>query len=260
MAIKIQNFGVTLALIFGLNLWNIPSAFAGSNFQLAPNALELQSSGRGILQNFYVKSTGNEPVAVQVRMVKVEIAPDGTEINSPEEEDFLVFPPQIIINGGGEQVVKITWVGEPEISKELIYRAIFEQLPINLSEVQTTNTSGITANVNVTVTYVASVYVTPNGAKPNLILESATVQTTQDGKNQLVVAVENQGNKRGSLKDLQLKLTSVNSPDKTVTIPGDQIKDDKGSVILAGNKRQFIIPLPEELPVGEVIATFEINR
>ncbi|MGY6528293.1 MAG: fimbrial biogenesis chaperone [Cyanobacterium sp.] len=258
--LKIKNkWAILLACMVGANLVNIPRAWAGSNFQLTPNSVELRPSGRGIMSNFYVTSTGTEPVAVQVRMMKWGVALDGTEIQEEEEEDFLVYPPQMIINPGQRQAVRVTWLGDPEPDHELIYKAVFEQLPINLRQVENPNPTGIVVNFNVTVTYIPLIYVTPNGASSNIVVDNVIRQRGADGKEQLAVTFENQGNRRGFFNDVSLRVASMSNPDHTVTITGSDIRDDKGAFVLAGSKRQFILPLPDGVPTGDLVATLEAN-
>ncbi|AUC60491.1 type 7 secretion system fimbrial chaperone FimC [Cyanobacterium sp. HL-69] len=258
--LKIKNkWAILLACMVGANLVNIPRVWAGSNFQLTPNSVELRPSGRGIMRNFYVTSTGTEPVAVQVRMMKWGVALDGTETQNEEEEDFLVYPPQMIINPGQRQVVRVTWLGDPEPDHELIYKAVFEQLPINLRQVENPNPTGIVVNLNVTVTYIPLIYVTPDGASANIVVDSITRQTGADGKEQLAVTFENQGNRRGLFNNLSLAISSPTNPENSITVAGTDIKDDKGAFVLAGSKRQFILPLPDGVPAGDLVATLEAN-
>lgn len=258
--LKIKNkWAILLACMVGANFVNVPRVWAGSNFQLTPASVELRPSGRGIMSNFYVTSTGTEPVAVQVRMMKWGITLDGTEIQEEEEEDFLVYPPQMIINPGQRQVVRVTWLGDPEPDHELIYKAVFEQLPINLQQVESPSPTGVVVNFNVTVTYIPLIYVTPEGARANVVVDSLSRHRADDGREHLAITFENQGNRRGLFNDLSLKVASVSNPDHSVTITGSDIKDDKGAFVLAGSKRQFILPLPDGLPAGELVATLEAN-
>ena len=73
---------------------------------------------------------------------------DGIETNQDANDDFIVYPPQLIVPPGTQQVIRVTWIGEPEPPIELAYRLIAEQLPINLSQVNYTDqSSGASANV-----------------------------------------------------------------------------------------------------------------
>lgn len=261
MKAKFGRSSLFLSILASVVLGLPQSSLAGSSFQLSPNVVDLRPVGREMVQDFFVASTGDEPVAVQIQMVKREIAPDGTESNITEDQNFLVYPPQMIVKPGQQQVVKVTWVGETDLTDEIAYRAIAEQLPINLAIQKIDDVKGIPIAITLTSKYIASVYVTPNGATPNLVLEEAIPGQNAERKPNLVLTFHNQGNTRGYVgnEKQELKLVSVNSPEKNVIIPGENIQDERGTVILAGNKRQFILPWPKELPVGPVTATFTTN-
>lgn len=236
-------------------------SIAGGNFQLSPNVVVLAPSGQGAVESLFVASTGDEPVAVQIRMVKREIDQDGTETNVEDDENFLVYPPQMIVAPGQQQVVRVTWLGETDLTEELAYRAVVEQVPVNLAPQQVQEVDGIPISITLTSTYIASVYIAPTGAKGNLILEGATSNKDNNGQTQLVLTFQNQGNARDYVGNVRqsLKLVSVDSPEKHVVIPGEKIQDERGTVILPGNKRRFVLPWPKELPVGPVTATFTTN-
>jgi fimbrial chaperone protein len=251
------KWGVALGCF--LSLVCSPSAIAGSGFRLSPNTVEFRPTGRDIVRNFYVRSTGDEPVAVQVSINRWEVAPDGTETNQPEDNDFLVYPPQMIIQPGNEQVVRVTWVGDGEISKEQAYRAVFEQVPVNLTQINQQIEGQGSISLSVIFKYVAAVYLTPQGAQPGIVIESSELQENADGSKNLVLVFNNAGNARGFLTEKTVRLTSSVTPTASVNIPGSDIRDDNGAVILAGNKRRFVLPWPEELPIGPVTATFTTN-
>lgn len=259
MRVFFKSFGWALSTLIGLNLFNIQPSWAGGAFQLTPAIMEFSPSGGGSTQSFTIKSTGDEPVAIQVDMVKREVSLDGTEINPDANEDFIVYPPQLVIPPGETQTIRVTWVGDPQPSKELAYRIITEQMPINLSTVTSVDAqTGATVNVTVTLRYLASVYIRPQNTSAKVVLESVAHGKGKNNNDQLVINLENQGTMRQLLEGTKITLTS--NQGQTVTLSGEQLKGIEGENILAGNKRQFIIPWLQELPVGEVTGTFEINR
>jgi fimbrial chaperone protein len=251
-----RKFGLVFSLLLGLNLLVPCSVFAGSGFQLSPNLVELEPVGAGVSKNFSVTSTGDEPVAVQVRMVKREIMPDGKEVRFPEENDFLVYPPQMVLEPDERQLIKVVWVGDTALIKELAYRAIVEQVPVNLTPVKVENSGGIPISITIISTYVASVYVKPPGATAKIVLEGVSSQKSKEGTDQLVLNFANQGTAHELLSS-NLKVTVTASSGQKVTLAGEQLKDVIAQNILPGNKRQFILPWPKELPVGPVTATFD---
>lgn len=256
MLLNQKKLGFLFSFLLGLNLLIPRPVFAGSGFQLSPNLVELEPVGAGVSKNFVVTSTGDEPVAVQVRIVKREILPDGKEVNSPEEDSFLVYPPQMVLEPNERQVIKVVWVGDTAPTKELAYRAIVEQVPVNLTPVKVENSGGIPISITIVSTYIASVYVKPQGATAKIVLESASSQKSKEGTDQLVLNFANQGTAHELLSN-NLKVTVTASSGPKVTLAGEQLKEVRGQNILPGNKRQFILPWPKELPVGPVTATFD---
>lgn len=253
---KISRWGFVLPLCLGINLLGFSSALAGAMFRLDPPSREFSPSGGRATQSFDIISTGDQPVAVQIQITKRVVALDGTETNPIEENDFLVYPPQIVVEPGKQQTIKVTWLGDPNPAKELSYRLIAEQVPVNLTEVTTTQ-QGKTANVKILFKYGGTIYITPNNAAPRLVIESAIPQKTKDGKDELVLTIENQGTAHQLLRGARIVLTP--SQGQAIKLTKDQLKEIETQNVLAGNKRQFVLPWPKELPVGPVTATFETN-
>jgi fimbrial chaperone protein len=201
-------------------------------------------------------STGDKPVAIQLGMVTRESSLDGTEINTDADDQFLIYPPQLVIPPGEQQAVRITWLGDPKPTKELAFRIIAEQVPVDLTEL--TQTEGDrTLTVRVLLRYVGSVYIKPDGVAPKLVLESASSQKDKTGADQLVLNVANQGTAHRLLQNIKVMVTAGSG--KSVTLAGKQLEGVLNENILADSKRQFILPWPKEIPVGPVTATFDTN-
>ncbi|WLT38255.1 hypothetical protein NON20_22650 [Synechocystis sp. B12] len=183
---------------------------------------------------------------------------DGTEELPPAEEDFIVFPPQIILMPNQLQAVRVVWVGDSAPSKELPYRIIAEQVPVEAIERTIDQpVEDRIVDIKVLFKYLGTIYITPPNASSKVILDSAESLVSEDGIKKLVLNFENQGTAHKLLTGLEINLISEG---KTVTLSGDeQLKGVIGENILAGNKRRFVLPWPKELPVGPVTATFTTN-
>jgi fimbrial chaperone protein len=240
----------------GLNLFNSPLVLAGGNFKLEPIQVEFTPSGSLATQSFLFTSTGDKPVAIQLGMVTRESSLDGTEINTDADDQFLIYPPQLVIPPGEQQAVRVTWLGDPKPTKELAFRIIAEQVPVDLTEL--TQTEGDrTLTVRVLLRYVGSVYIKPEGVASKLVLESASSQKDKTGADQLVLNVANQGTAHRLLQNIKVMVTAGSG--KSVTLAGKQLEGVLNENILADSKRQFILPWPKEIPVGPVTATFDTN-
>jgi fimbrial chaperone protein len=243
-----------LSLVFSFSA--LPT-LADASFEMLRNDLDFFPSRNQVSRSFQIRSTGDEPVAVQVTATKRIVDINGEESNPEAEDDFIVYPPQMIIPPGKSQTVRIAWVGDEVSSEQLSYRVIVEQLPVNLPVIEQIQDEGVRLNIKALYVYVLAAYVTPNGAAPNLVLESATSQKSQDEKDELVLIFENQGTAYQKLNGLVLNL--ISNQGQTITLQGEQLKGVIGENILAGNKRRFVLPWPKELPVGPVTATFTTN-
>jgi fimbrial chaperone protein len=234
-------------------------AEANTGYELNPSVAEFSPSGSDIIRSFFIKSSASQPIAIELSVKKIEIAPDGTEKYVDADDDFLVYPPQIIVRPGQQQRVQVTWLGDADISEELAFNLISEQVPLNLQQQPSRPEpqDRININLNVLTIYMAAVYVTPANARPNVAIESVVYEQDNSGQDVLVVVFENSGNKRGYLNGLVLNLNDGNG--KTVTLTADQLPNLNGALVLAGNKRRFVLPWPKELPVGPVTATFTTN-
>lgn len=253
-----KKLGLFLSLFLGCSLFNSLPVLAGGSFELKPILTEFSPSGSAATQSFVINSTGDKPVAVQLGMATREISLDGTETNVDADDQFLIYPPQLVIPPGEQQAVRITWLGDPNPAKELAFRIIAEQVPVDLTTVTVRSKEGNTALIKVLFRYRGSVYIRPEGVAPKLIVENANAQKSKTGADQLVINVANQGTAHQFLQIL--KVTVKAGSGQSVTLAGvKQLEGVLGENILADSKRQFILPWPKELPVGPVTATFDTN-
>jgi fimbrial chaperone protein len=233
-------------------------AIASPSFQLSPMEMRFSPIGGGASRSFLLRSAGTQPVAIQISIVTRNVSIDGIEELPPAEDDFIVFPPQIILMPNQTQTVRVVWVGDDSPSKELPYRIVAEQVPIDALEPKIDEpTDTRIVDIKVLFKYVGTIYVTPPNASPKVVIEGAEPFTSEDGSQKLVLNFENQGTAHKLLTGLVVNLTSAG---QTITLSGDeQLKGVIGENILAGNKRRFVLPWPKELPVGPVTATFTTN-
>lgn len=234
-------------------LLGINPAFA---FKLLPISRTFAPSGAGATQSYQVLNDGKEKLAVTVSMSERQMDLTGKETYKEADDDFLVYPPQILLEPGGQQTVKVTWVGEAQPQKELAYRIIAEQVPVDLEKPQTNVTKPV-GKIKVLMRYLGSVYIRPANVKPDVVLETIEPQKGAKGANELAFTMSNKGTAHAILKNLQLHLTAGATK---VDLKPEQLKDVSGANILAGNKRRFVIPFPEGLPVGPVSATFDFEQ
>lgn len=251
--------GLVLSALLATLLVSVRPTLASLLFYLSPMISNLAPAGRDASQAFEVVNTSPEqPVAVELYVAKREIAIDGSETYKPEEaeDDFLIYPPQTYLKPGEAQTVRVTWLGDPQPAKELAYRLIAQQVPLD-TDTRSTSVQGREINLTTLVRYAGAIYITPEGATPDVVLESAVYQKGKTGEDELLVTFHNQGTAHTLLKNLTLTIAAAGQPEKTISLTPEQLKGISDENILAQSKRQFVIPYPQSLPIGEVNVTFD---
>jgi len=226
---------------------------AASAFDFSPISQDFEPSGRGATQLFRVENTSAQPIALELTVYALDISFDGTEQRTPAEDLFVVYPPQIVLTAQQTQVVRVQWIGPANPQRELVYRLIAEQLPIELEQRQQTG-----ARINVLLRYEGLIYVVPRGAKGELRLVSVEPDIGQDSEPQLAITLQNRGTAHARAVDPQLTLTAAGSG-KRVVLGADQLPGLAGFSVLAGKTRRFMVPWPESLPVGPVAGEISVE-
>jgi fimbrial chaperone protein len=219
-------------------------------FRLVPFSATFTPSGSGATQSFRVDNDGDQPVAVQISIEHREMAPDGKEKLTDAEDEFAVIPAQIVLLPKQGQTVRVQWLGDAQLKTEGAYRIIAEQLPVPVAL-----PPGANAQISMVVRYEGTIYVTPPGLKPDLVLNGVE-PAAGAGAPMLAVTVENRGGAHALLGDLTLALKGQNGA--AVTLNDAQLKGMVGENVLAGHTRRFVVPWPAGLPQGPVQATLKM--
>jgi fimbrial chaperone protein len=220
-------------------------------YRLVPITLDFTPSGRSANQTFRVENDGDEPIAVEVTMRTREMDIDGNEVRNDAEDDFMIYPPQMVIKPNQVQTVRVKWLGDPSPKTEMAYRLITEQLPIQLNRAEK-GATGITMLVR----YVGTVYIVPEGAEADVVLETATRETAEDGSQMAAITLWNKGRAHGIMKAPQLTLMAGG---QSVNVPLTDLADIDTQNILAGGRRKFVVALPDGLGAGALSAEFSAD-
>jgi fimbrial chaperone protein len=242
---------VLLALF--LILMGIQPSFA---FKLLPISRTFAPAGRNATQSYEIVNDRNERLAVSVSMVQRQMDQNGKESYKPADDDFMIYPPQILLEPNTTQTVRVSWVGDPNPAAELSYRLIAEQVPVNLDKNQSQVAKPVGA-VQILIRYLGSVFVKSDIMKSDVVLKTIETLPGATGAKQLAITMHNQGNAHVALTKLALHLKAGGS---VVDLKPDQLKGMANEVLLAGNTRRFVIPYPAGLPQGAVTATFEFGQ
>lgn len=206
-------------------------------FGLKPLFATLSPSGTGAEHVFRVKNTGDSPIAVQFGVTTREQRADGTESQKAADDSFMVYPPQAVIAPNKTQKVRVQWLGKQNLSKELAYRFVAEQVPVNLSKDKSTG-------VQMVMTVVGSIYIKPQGVAPKLSVSN--LRRTGD---KLAFSVKNSGTMHVLLENLKIDLS--NKQQQTLQLSGKQVAEVEGKNVLAGAQRDFSIAYPANAKIDE---------
>ncbi|QAY75719.1 fimbria/pilus periplasmic chaperone [Sphingosinicella sp. BN140058] len=133
--------------------------------RVSPMVLEMETRGSAAVGRLEIQNLNPGKLAFETRVTRMEFDESGNIKESPADEDFLVFPPQGVLPTNGRQVVRLQWVGPPELPASRAYYVSVNQLPVALDAAQA-NANG--AQVQIVYHMKALVVVAPPGASPNV--------------------------------------------------------------------------------------------
>lgn len=226
------------------------SPLSAQALELVPISREFRPSGAGAVQSYEVVNRDAHPVAVEISVVTRALDLEGSETSQSAEDEFLIYPPQIVVPAGARQTVRVTWLGNPTPEKELAYRLVVEQVSIARYKPKAAGGAPVVGAVEVLLNYRGSLYVRPEGSRPSLALESTQVDRSSPARPTLAVTLHNRGSARAVLKEYRLQVKR-RGEGPAVSIDLDSVKL-KSSVVLADGRRRLVFPWPHGFEPGEV--------
>jgi fimbrial chaperone protein len=230
-----------------------------ASFDLSPIISSVAPTGPAATTAFILTNTDDTKTPVQIGIFVRN--PDAAGIEKYEEtkdigDMFQIYPTQMILNPHEKRTVRVTYVGDPKISRELSFRVIAEEFPINVSDPKRVKDRAV-ASISIASKYIGSLYVTPGGAKPDINID-ATLNSGKTG-NEMVLMVENKGSQHLILKSPKFKVVSLQN-NAAVELSKDDFPGVGGQNILAGKTRKYVVPWPKNVPVGPVKVTVEVAK
>ena len=160
---------VPTALVAGLMLF----AATAHAMRVSPMVSEITTRGAGSAARIEVGNVGSAALPFETVVTKIDYDADGNLIETPSDEKFLVFPPQGLVPVGGRQVVRVQWVGDPDLEVSEAYYVAVRQLPVSAEPKDFATGGGL--SMSVLYTMKALVVVAPPGAEPKVEVTSARV-------------------------------------------------------------------------------------
>lgn len=209
------------------------TAMSVSAFSFSPMTVSIGPSGADAVITYKVTNESDKQTAVSIKVKTRVIDAAGNETNEPADKLFLVFPSQVVLKPNSSQNVKVQYRGNPVIPAELAFRVIAEQLPVDFSK-------ATSSGVNILLTYVAALYVTPKNAAPKIELTDA-VGVQKDGKQGLQITVKNSGTAHALLSNTKITI-NPGAGASSVEFAGDAVSAIEGQNLLALSERVIFVP------------------
>jgi fimbrial chaperone protein len=220
-----------------------------SAYDLQPIVIQLASSGPGSSGTVVITNSHDEPVAIEARAYRRSQRPDGTDDLTPEDEDIIITPPQMVIAPGASQAVRLRWVGDGAPERELAFRIVTEQLPIALGPRQS---GEAVADLSLAYRYEAALYVVPSGATPAARITRAAPVEAEDGTRWIELEIASEGTRRAILNQPSLAISPQSG--EPILLDGDAVEPLVGLNILSGGYRTVRLPWPAGVPFGPIQA------
>jgi fimbrial chaperone protein len=222
------------------------SVFA--SFEFTPIIASVTPSGAGVSTSFTVVNADDTKTPIQIAIYRREPTVDGKESYGADKDatdSFQIFPSQIILNPKEKRTIRVTYVGEPKITKELSFRIIAEEFPINVTDPKKAMSKAV-MSIAILTKYVGSLYVTPPGSKDDVYI---TAEGADKTNSKMTVTMENKGTTHFVFSHPKVIVIDEKTK-KEYPLPEDSMNAIGIQNILAGSTRKFVIPWPKSIPSG----------
>lgn len=155
---------------FAVVLTMLCVAVPASAMRVSPMVVEMESRGSDTVARVEVQNINPGKLAFETRIYRMNFDENGNIVETPADDSFLVFPPQGVLPTGGRQVIRLQWVGAPDLAASEAYYVSINQLPVELAP---STTEDVGAQVQVLYNMRALAVVAPPGAQPNVEVASA---------------------------------------------------------------------------------------
>ncbi|PCK31672.1 fimbrial biogenesis chaperone [Pseudoalteromonas piscicida] len=129
-------------------------------YQVQPMIVDLASHGKKSLVTYRLQNPSDNPLPIEIEVLKRTFDENQQEVLISAEEDFIVLPPQIEVPAKGYQVFRAKYLGSPDLKQTHSYRIVFKQLPLPGDEEK--------SGVKMVFNFATLVFVSPDGIQSQL--------------------------------------------------------------------------------------------
>lgn len=175
-----------------------------SAFRFSPMVVEFEPTGSRATQVLVIENPGDDKLPVQIEAFARSTDAMGSEVRK-KTEDFVIYPEQVVLLPKEKRNVRVSWVGEISDGKEKAYRLVASQLPVDFREQNSAPKKASSVNLKVLLQYVASAYVTPKGALPQVRI----TEVKRVGSKKVAITFQNAGSAHKVLLFNSLKIKAA---------------------------------------------------
>lgn len=203
-----------LAALLALALAPLPAA--AGNYGISPLDFQFTTQRKsGVLT---ITNEDDAPISLRVRAMRWTQGPDGQDIYE-ESTDLVFFPKRVDLKPGDKKIVRLGVNAVPQ-DQERAYRLFVDELPPPEDPTQRAGT-----RLSVLVSMGVPVFLTPEGAEPQLAVEQARLGEGLD------MTVSNAGATRVRMS----RIVAGDGTELSQNIPG--------RYVFPGTRKQLLVPV-----------------
>jgi len=265
-----------------LCLFSLATTFpnAAMASRVSPMIIDMTPTGRASVGRVELTNDADRAIAYEVQMMRGDVSLTGELALTPADEQFLVFPPQSVIEANSQQVFRIQYVGEEALDASQIYYLAIRQVPVAFDEGQN--------QVQVVVNYNVLVNVVPDGTNPQPAVREARYverpkqaddaadnsadtppadagsensQTVAETERGLLVDLGNDGSRYYFAGRANWTITAQTAEGEVfeLKLSGREVSQHTGvGVVGPGKTRQFFIPIEQTLVTETIRLNIEL--
>lgn len=227
--------------------------------------LEIKPTGRDSIARVELTNDADRDIPYEVEMMRGEISPEGELALTPADEQFIVFPPQAMVEARTQQVFRIQYVGDEAVNRSQVYYLSIKQIPVEFE--------GGRNQVQVVINYNVLVNVVPDGTAPIANVKSASYiereQSLDDFAEEdrpeslplekgILIDLANDGNRYffAGRSEWSISAQTMTGEEFEQTYRGDEMSSLVGAGVVApGKNRIFFVPTDVELDSNSIQIT-----
>lgn len=218
-------------------------------FRLSPMVVRFSPTGTASTQVLTLENTGTDKVPIQIEAFTRTENEKGEEVRK-KTDDFNIYPEQVVLLPNEKRNVRVTWSGEVA-AEEKAYRIIASQLPVEFRD-RNSQPKKPGVNLNFLLQYVASAYVTPDGAVAKIKIKDVK---NLDSK-KISVTVVNEGTAHKVLRVKKLKIFTGEKIVGEIENP----KEFESVNLLPGSRKNIVVTSQKEIVGSPLRGELELSE